>query len=59
MGGNEQKAGRFQAPHGIAPGQIFSSQGQFHHYFRLSYGAPWSEKIDKALKTLGELVKRY
>jgi DNA-binding transcriptional MocR family regulator len=44
---------------GIAPGQIFSSQGQFHHYFRLSYGAPWNEKIDKGLKTLGELVKKY
>ena len=44
---------------GIAPGQIFSSQGQFHHYFRLSYGARWSEKIDKGLRTLGELVKRY
>jgi DNA-binding transcriptional MocR family regulator len=44
---------------GIAPGQIFSSQGQFHNYFRLSYGAPWSDKIDKALKTLGELVRKF
>lgn len=44
---------------GIAPGQIFSSQGQFHNYFRLSYGAPWSDKVDKGLKTLGELVRKY
>ena len=44
---------------GIAPGQLFSSQGQFHNYFRLCYGAPWSEKIDKGLKMLGKLVRKY
>ena len=44
---------------GIAPGQIFSSQGQFHNYFRLSYGLPWSEKVEKGIKTLGELVSKY
>mgnify|MGYP002777235969 CR=1 FL=1 len=42
---------------GIAPGQIFSSTGQFHNYFRLSYGAPWSDKVDRGLKTLGDLVR--
>ena len=44
---------------GIAPGQIFSSQGQFKNYFRLSYGAPWSDSTDQGLKTLGDLIKKF
>jgi DNA-binding transcriptional MocR family regulator len=44
---------------GIAPGQIFSSQGQFHNYFRLSYGLPWSNKVEQGIKTLGELMKKF
>lgn len=43
---------------GIAPGQIFSAQGQFQNYFRLSYGLPWSDKIERGLKTLGELMSK-
>ena len=43
---------------GISPGQIFSSQGQFENYFRLSYGLPWSDKVEQGIKTLGDLVKR-
>jgi DNA-binding transcriptional MocR family regulator len=43
---------------GIAPGQIFSSQGQFNNYFRLSYGLPWSTKVDQGLRTLGDLIKK-
>jgi len=43
---------------GIAPGQIFSSQDQFQNYFRLSYGLPWSDKVEKGLKTLGELMRK-
>ena len=43
---------------GIAPGQIFSSQGQFKNYFRISYGQPWSNKVEHGLKTLGELMKK-
>ena len=39
------------------PGQIFSSSGQFQNCFRLSYGTPWSDKIERGLKTLGEIVK--
>jgi DNA-binding transcriptional MocR family regulator len=42
---------------GIAPGQIFSSSEQFQNCFRLSYGTPWSDKMERGLKTLGELVK--
>jgi DNA-binding transcriptional MocR family regulator len=44
---------------GIAPGQIFSSQGRFANCFRMSFGSPWSEKVEWAIKTLGELVKKY
>lgn len=43
---------------GIAPGQIFSAQGQFQNYFRLSYGLPWSDKIERGLRTLGELMSK-
>jgi len=42
---------------GIAPGQIFSSQNRFANCFRLSYGEPWSNRIEEGIKTLGKLVK--
>ena len=42
---------------GIAPGQIFSSQGRFENCFRISYGEPWSAEIGKGLETLGRLMK--
>ncbi|RAV99445.1 aminotransferase-like domain-containing protein [Pseudochryseolinea flava] len=44
---------------GIAPGQIFSAQGQFENCFRISYGDPWSEKIEEGIKTLGKLVRDF
>ncbi|MDQ6481420.1 PLP-dependent aminotransferase family protein [Dyadobacter sp. LHD-138] len=40
----------------IAPGQIFSTDGRFTHYIRISFGAPYDETIDKSLKKLGALV---
>ncbi|MEX2231448.1 MAG: PLP-dependent aminotransferase family protein [Cyclobacteriaceae bacterium] len=42
---------------GIAPGQIFSSQGRFENCFRISYGEPWSEEISQGIQTLGKLIK--
>ncbi len=42
---------------GIAPGQIFSSQNRFANCFRLSFGEPWSNRIEEGIKTLGKLVK--
>ncbi|MFZ6008734.1 MAG: PLP-dependent aminotransferase family protein, partial [Bacteroidota bacterium] len=42
---------------GIAPGQIFSSQGGFENCFRISYSQPWNDKIDQGLLTLGKLMK--
>jgi DNA-binding transcriptional MocR family regulator len=44
---------------GIAPGQIFSSQGRFENCFRLSYGEPWSQKIEEGIKTLGKLLREW
>lgn len=44
---------------GIAPGQIFSSQGRFENCFRLSYGEPWSPRIEEGIKTLGKLMKEW
>lgn len=42
---------------GIAPGQIFSSQARFENCLRLSYGEPWSPRIEEGIKTLGRLAK--
>ncbi|CAN5290816.1 PLP-dependent aminotransferase family protein [soil metagenome] len=44
---------------GITPGQIFSSQGQFANCFRMCFVEPWSDKVDQAIKTLGDLVRKY
>lgn len=41
---------------GIAPGQIFSSQARFTNCFRLSFGEPWSERIEQGIRTLGKLA---
>ncbi|MFZ6000845.1 MAG: PLP-dependent aminotransferase family protein [Bacteroidota bacterium] len=44
---------------GIAPGQIFSSHGQFQNFFRLSFGLPWSNQVDEGIRTLGELIRKF
>jgi len=44
---------------GIAPGQIFSSSGSFENCFRLSYGDPWSEKIEDGIKVIGKLMREW
>ncbi len=43
---------------GIAPGQIFSSQGHFENCFRISFGLPWSDRVEYGLKILGELAAK-
>ena len=40
----------------IAPGRMFTLQQQFNHCMRISYGLPWNEKLNDALKTLGRLA---
>lgn len=42
----------------IAPGQIFSADARFTNFIRLSFGIPYSDAVDRSLKTLGNLVKR-
>lgn len=44
---------------GIAPGQIFSSQGRFENCFRLSYGDPWNERIEDGIRIIGKLMKEW
>lgn len=41
----------------FTPGNIFTLQDQYKNCMRLSYGMPWNEKIEEALKKLGGLVK--
>ncbi len=43
---------------GIAPGHIFSTRGEFQNYFRISYGLPWSDRIEQGIKVLGDLIKK-
>ncbi|KPM79499.1 PLP-dependent aminotransferase family protein [Cobetia marina] len=45
--------------HGIslAPGPIFSATQGFKHCIRLSYGHPWDAASERAMQTLGELLK--
>jgi DNA-binding transcriptional MocR family regulator len=40
----------------IAPGPIFSAGQRFSNCIRLSCGAPWSETIERAVRTLGRLA---
>jgi DNA-binding transcriptional MocR family regulator len=43
---------------GVAPGQIFSSKGQFANCFRISFGLPYTDKVEAAIKSLGEIVRK-
>ncbi|MHA4812312.1 aminotransferase-like domain-containing protein [Flavitalea flava] len=42
----------------VAPGQLFSGQGQFANCLRISYGRPWDQEVEDGLKTLGRLIKK-
>jgi DNA-binding transcriptional MocR family regulator len=41
----------------ISPGDIFSNAKRFDHCVRIGCGAPYSPRIDEALRTLGQLLK--
>jgi DNA-binding transcriptional MocR family regulator len=43
---------------GTSPGVLFSGRGGYADCLRLSCGLPWSEKLDAALKRLGQLAAR-
>ncbi len=40
----------------IVPGDIFSAGSRFRNYIRLSFGHPWTSKIEDGIATLGLLV---
>jgi DNA-binding transcriptional MocR family regulator len=40
----------------IAPGPIFSAKQRFSNCIRLNCGHPWSEVMDRSLRTLGKLA---
>jgi DNA-binding transcriptional MocR family regulator len=42
----------------IAPGPMFSARREFTRAIRLNYGHPWTAATERAIKTLGELIKR-
>ncbi len=42
----------------VAPGPLFSARARFSNFIRISAGAPWSERVAGALRTLGKLVAR-
>jgi len=40
----------------IAPGQIFSPSNRYSNFVRLSFGHPWSEQTEEAMRWLGRRV---
>ncbi|MGB0521934.1 MAG: PLP-dependent aminotransferase family protein [Flammeovirgaceae bacterium] len=40
----------------IAPGQLFSRQANYSHFLRISFGMPFTKKVEQALKRLGTIV---
>jgi DNA-binding transcriptional MocR family regulator len=40
----------------ITPGYIFSATNKYRNCIRLSYGLPWSERLESAIAKLGELL---
>ncbi len=42
---------------GIYPGQVFSTDGRFTNFIRISFGHPFNAEIDRSLKLLGQLIR--
>jgi DNA-binding transcriptional MocR family regulator len=42
----------------ITPGRMYTLQNQYNNCFKLSYGMLWNEKIENALRLLGELTAK-
>ncbi|MGE8304557.1 MULTISPECIES: GntR family transcriptional regulator MpaR [Pseudomonas] len=43
----------------IAPGPIFSPTRRFGNCIRLNYGSPWHEGAEKAMETLGRIIRSF
>jgi DNA-binding transcriptional MocR family regulator len=46
----------FEQDVSYAPGEIFSSKGDYQHYIRICYCNLWENKVEKALIKLGQLL---
>jgi len=42
----------------FVPGPLFSAKRQYQHFIRLNCGYPWSDRIEQALITLGQLAAK-
>lgn len=43
----------------VAPGPMFSNQGQFANCLRINYGRPWNQKSELAIAALGCLLRAH
>ena len=43
----------------IAPGPIFSPTRRFGNCIRLNYGSPWHEGTERAMETLGRIIRSF
>jgi len=43
----------------IAPGPLFSPDGEFRNFIRINCGYPWSPRLERAVGVLGRLVKQH
>ena len=41
----------------VAPGPIFSPTRRFKNCIRLNYGTPWSDTSERAMETLGKIIR--
>ncbi|HEY1270166.1 MAG TPA: PLP-dependent aminotransferase family protein [Candidatus Binatia bacterium] len=42
----------------IAPGPIFSAKQKYKNFIRISCGEPWTDRIERAMETLGNLARK-
>jgi DNA-binding transcriptional MocR family regulator len=43
----------------VAPGPIFSARQQFKNFLRINTGHPWTGAMDRAIQTLGNILRRF
>ncbi|WP_426808440.1 GntR family transcriptional regulator MpaR [Pseudomonas sp. WOUb67] len=43
----------------IAPGPIFSPTRRFGNCIRLNYGSPWHDSAERAMETLGRIIRSF
>jgi len=43
----------------LTPGEIFSTNGFYRNFIRISYSEPYTDKVDKALKKVGKLAHLF